>query len=494
METERQNLKRKAVTGVKWAFVGSLAERAIRFGTMVVLARLLMPAEFGLFVLGLALAGALSYIKSLGFDAALIHRDDAFDPRVSNTAFVMLSLAGLVLFGAFYLASPLIAGLMNQPEATPILRVLGISVPISSVCRVSQSLTEKKLRFKHIALAEIVGRIAFSTLAIVMALLGWGVWSLVSGYLVRITLKGAIVWIASGWTPGLQFDRRVAGEMLGYGKFIVGSSLLRYLQSNLDKIVIGRWAGPAAVGLYALGFNIANIVNVQMVRPLRQVLFPTYSRIQNDLGAMKRAFLKSIKYVFLVGAPVCVGLLILAPEVITVVYGPRWAAAATAMQILAVYGLFRSLSDSAIPVLRAMGKPSVDLRLSLTQVVIMGLFLVPAVQAWQIAGVAVVLVFAGLVVMSYMIHRMRGLLGMRTREFVAAILPGCLSAGIMGLLLLGLKLGAGRLGVPYGAWQLLAGIVTAGLTYLGSLWILERKEMLALKTLLFSRMSSDSTG
>ena len=106
MSETRSNLKRKAVTGVKWAFVGRFVERAIRFATMIVLARLLLPEEFGLFALGVAVAGALTYIKSLGVDAALVQRKDAFEGKVADTAFVMLALSGGLLYLLFFLLMP----------------------------------------------------------------------------------------------------------------------------------------------------------------------------------------------------------------------------------------------------------------------------------------------------------------------------------------------------------------------------------------------------
>lgn len=490
MSRDLRELRNRAASGIKWVFVGRFIERLMRFGTMVVLSRLLMPDEFGLFVLGLSIAGAVTYIRSFGIDAAMIQRDDTDDRAVSNTAFVILALGGVVLYALFYAVAPWITRFFANPPLLPVIRTVGISIMIGAIAKVPQALTEKSLKFHRIAIAEIVGRIGFTVTAIALAFAGAGVWSLVSGYLVRQLITSSAIWAASGWHPGRSYDRQIAGELVGYGRYIVGSSLLRYLQSNLDKMAVGRLAGSGALGLYGLAFNVANLANAQMVQPLRQVMFPTYSHLQGNVPALKSAFVKSVKYIFFVGAPLCVGLVLLAPEFITVVYTERWLGAATAMQILACYGLIRSVSDSVIPLLRAIGLPRTDFKLMLLHVILIGVLIVPAVAAAGIVGAALAMVISGGAVFGYMIRSLRDAIDVSARDLAKAVAPGCMSALIMGLPLLGLKLKVDLLATPIGGWALPIAIAGGGIVYLVCLWVVERDELMTLKSLLTTRMGS----
>ena len=487
MNQEPDGLRHKAIAGVKWTFAGRLVDRVIRFGTMVVLSRLLLPADFGLFVLGISVAGAVTYLRSFGIDAALIQRDDAFDRRVSSTAFYILLAVGVLLYGLLYVASPLLGRLLDSESLPWVLRLMGLSVLIGAASKVPLALTEKRLAFRRVAASEVGGRIAFASVAIVLAASGLRTASLVWAFLARQLVTAAIIVIGARWLPSRGYDRQVGRELFGFGKFVAGSSLLRYLQSNLDKLVVGGWVGPAALGTYGLAFNIANIVNVQLVQPLRQVMFPTYSRMQNDLAALKRAFLESTKYILFVGAPICVGLVALSHEFITVVYTERWAAAAPVLEILAFYGLLRTLSDSAIPALRAIGRPGLDFQLMLLQVVVMGVTLVPAVKLGGAAGAAHALLLAGLLVVIRLGFLLAGVIRLEWRDVVRSAGPGCLAAAVMGLALFGLKLRVDVLGTPLGNWGLPLTIGGGAAIYTICLWFADRRGLLAIKGMLKTR-------
>ena len=466
---------------------GRFAERTIRFGTMVVLSRLLLPAEFGLFVLGLSIAGAVTYIRSFGVDAALIQRQDTFDRRVSSTAFAILSISGVLLFAAFYLVAPLIAGIFPEPSLLPVIRTLGLSIIIGTVSKVPLAQIEKRLEFRKVAVAEICGRLGFTAVAIALAFAGFGVWSLVTAYLTRQAITATAIWRSSGWQPLLSFDRSIAKELVGFGKFIVGSSMLRYLQSNLDKMILGRILGAGAVGLYGLAFNIANLANSQVVQPLRAVMFPTFSQLQDDRKALKRAFLKSVKYIVILAAPLSVGLVFLAPEFVTIVYTERWIGAAKPMQILACYGLIRSISDAAIPLFRAIGLPQTDFGLMLMHVVLIAALMAPAVTLLGTEGAAVAMLLSGVIVSGVMIRRLHNAIRVTAAEMFKALRPGFLGASVLGLFLSGLKLSVDLLATPLGPWALPLAIAICAPIYLGCLWLVDREGLVALGSLLRMR-------
>jgi PST family polysaccharide transporter/lipopolysaccharide exporter len=218
----------------------------------------------------------------------------------------------------------------------------------------------------------------------------FGVWSLVIASLVDATLTSFLCWIVvPWWKPHLRFDRQEAIELFDYGKHIVGSSLLVYAITNLDNFFVGRVLGEEALGIYKVSYDQANLPATQISRIIGQVLFPAYSKLQDDLEAMKRAFFRTLHYVALIVAPVSFGLVVFASPFIITLYGINWAPAVVPLQILGVYGLLRALAVNMGSVFRAGGKPHWLTYIAVFRLAVMGIFLYPATRYFGLIGVSV---------------------------------------------------------------------------------------------------------
>lgn len=433
------SLKRQVASGFFWVTLAQLAGRGLSFATTLILAKLLAPSMFGLVgMAGLAIA-ALQFFQDAGFDAALIYRRDEVD-EASHTAFLVVIAISLGVYLITFLSAPLVASFFREDAVTPILRVLALTIPISGLTRVPYILLSRDLNFRRKIMPELVANIIGSALSIGMALKGAGVWSLVWGQLVRAALASAFVWFVTAWRPRLSFSRRLAREMFSYGKHIVSSQTLIFLITNVDNAIVGRYAGQAALGFYQFAYNLSNTPATQITSIVSQVMFPTFSKIAGEDAGQVRAryYLKTLRYISWVTVPVAVATILFAREFIDGLYGALWAPAIVPLQLLAIYGLIRSLAANMGSIYRAMGKPQWLTYIALWRLVTMLVLLIPAVRWAGIVGVSVLSV--AVAVVDFVISAVLAgrLVEAPWRAYARMLLPTLAVAAVSGLIAQGL--------------------------------------------------------
>jgi O-antigen/teichoic acid export membrane protein len=385
------SLKRQVASSLFWVALSQLFGSGLTLVTSLIVAKLLGPAALGLVgMAGLAIA-ALQYFQNIGFDAALIYRRDEVE-NASHTAFVTVIASSLVVYLTAVLAAPWVALFFREPAVTPILRVLALTILISSVGRVPAILMERELNFRRRILPELTANAIGSGTAIALALSGVGVWSLVWGQLIGTTLASALVWFVTSWRPRLRFRPQLARELFRYGKHIVGSQTLIFLITNVDNAVVGRYAGDAALGFYSFAYNLSNRPATQIASVLTRVMFPALAKLSSSAveaaEARGRYYMTIVHYVTWLTAPIAAATILFAPEFINGLYGPEWAPAITPLQLLAIYGFVRSIAANMGSVLRAMGKPHWLTSIAIWRLATMLATLYPVTKLWGITGVS----------------------------------------------------------------------------------------------------------
>ena len=391
-------LKRQVASGLFWVSLAQLAGRGLSFFTTLILAKLLSPSLFGLVgMAGMAIA-ALQFFQDIGFDAALVYRKDSVE-EASHTAFITVILTSLGVYVVAYVTAPWVADFFREPDVVPILRVLALTVPISSFGRVPYILLSRDLNFRRKIFPELAANVIGNLASIGLALSGVGVWSLVWGQLIRSTLMTVLVWFVSPWRPKLQFEKRLAREMFQYGKHIVSSQTLIFFITNVDNAIVGRYAGQSALGLYQFAYNLSNTPATQINTIFSQVMFPAFSRLSGESAGQARAryYLTTVRYVSWLTVPLAVGTILFAPAFIYGLYGNAWAAAILPLQILAIYGLVRSIAANMGSIFRAMGKPQWLTYIAAWRLITMLVTLIPVTKRWGINGVSVLSVIVALV-------------------------------------------------------------------------------------------------
>ncbi len=413
-------LKKAAVKGVGWAFLSSTAVRLIQVITTLVLAKLLIPDDFGVFALASIVVNALIVFRDLGFAQVLIYQQG--DVRqTAGTAFTLSLMASLVMALGLAAAAPALGELMNSRQVVGPIRAMAGALFVSGAANVPLALLDRELRFKLRAVPELGGAAANGAVAITLAALGFGAWSMVLGWIaleVVVTVLGLAV---CPWKPRLGFDREQAKVVIGYGKHLMVASLLVFAFFNVDKFSIGTWIGERQLGFYSLAFTVCNLPATNLTHVINRVMFPTYSRLQGDIAEMGAVYLSTIRYISLAAFPGTAAIIVLAGPVINTFYGSKWAPAIPLFYILAVYGLIRSIGCTATAVFMSTGRPGLASRVSLIHLAFALPLVYPAAVRFGAMGVAVCFTIAYAAGSLYALGMVRCILGISVRGYMAAV-------------------------------------------------------------------------
>ena len=368
-----------------WEGGAALIGQGLSFVVSLLLARLLAPEYFGLISIATLAISSLVFFQELGFSAALVYRQDDVD-AAANTAHWTIIASSVVLYIIGFILAPLVARFFRSPEVTPILRVLALTIVISSLSRVSYTLLFKDMAFKKKVLPELLASLAGSVTSLLLALAGWKVWALVSGELVNASFATILVYLFYPWRPKIQFVRSLFREMFGYGKHIAASQILIFGITNVDDMFVGRMLGQAALGQYGLAYKISNLPATNITRLVTRVTFPAFTLLQGDIARMRGAFFRVVRYVSLLSIPVAVVTVIFAHDFVYFVLNPSWAPAIVPMQILAIYGLVRSISSNMGTIFQAGGKPQWLTSIAAWRFVTMTALLYPSIKWAGLVG------------------------------------------------------------------------------------------------------------
>jgi PST family polysaccharide transporter len=390
------NLQQKAVKGFVWSAIQSWGRQAITFIVFFVLARLLAPETFGLVALASVFLSFVQLFLDQGFTEALVQRQQ-LDPEHLDTAF-WTNLGISFLLTVFGIGTAgLIAELLNQPELTSIIRWLSFSFLFAALSGVQESIFRRNLAFKALAVRSLVAVIAGGLIGVAMALMGYGVWSLVGQQLVNSFVQVLVLWWTSDWRPRLKVSSKHFRELFSFGINVLGIRVLDFFNRRTDDLLIGYFLGPVALGYYTIAYKILLMMTQLLTSVTDQVAIPTFSRLQQEPEQMRHAFYKVTQLTSLISFPAYFGLVALAPELVRVVFGPQWLPSIPVMQILAFIGILHSVYWFNATVIVAMGKPFWKLILNFVNATA-SVVSFPLVVRWGIVAIA-----AAYVIFSYLL-------------------------------------------------------------------------------------------
>ena len=346
--------------GAAWTLTGRGVITLLTLAGSVVLARLLEPADFGMFGIAMIFNGLATRFGNVGFGLALVQRQEIRDDHVSSL-FVSNLIMFFALAGLLNLAAPLIGSAFDSPLTG---RVVGatalvfLTTPFSSVARV---LMQRRMDFKSPAIANIIDHLVAAVTAVALALGGFGVWSLVGGQLLG-TLSGTIVLVRiSGWRPRLRYRHSAMRDLYTFGAGMFVKNLLIYATDKIDYLIIGKRLGPTALGFYEKAFNLMDIAVRELSNKMSMILFSAFSKIQDDQEKIRKAYSKVIMTLSLLCFPVFFGLCLITPAFLAVVFGEKWLPGALPLQILCVAGILRMHLQVTSTIVNALGKVSAEL-------------------------------------------------------------------------------------------------------------------------------------
>jgi O-antigen/teichoic acid export membrane protein len=353
-----------------------------------------------------------------------------------------------------------------------------LNFPISSIGSTHETLLIKQLAFNRKFIPDFAQALSKGIVSIVLAVLGFGPWSLIIGQLSGTLVSDIVDWILVPWRPTFTIVMEAARSLLRFGLPMVGVDIVAMIVLNVDYLLVGRYLGPAPLGVYTLAFRIPELVVLEFCAIVASVVFPVFTKIRDDPDALRRGFQQTARYVALVTVPIGLGVALLARPFLLVVFGQKWLEAAPVMTAISIYALLLSLGFNAGDVYKAQGKPGVLTQISLLKAAI----LIPALY-WAVTGpasliavgwVQATVAFVGSVIYLGVAMRM---LHLSPGEMLSSFLPA-LTAGAALALAVGAVLYIGR-GAP-DLVVLIGGTLAGGLAYIGCLWLLNRELVLEL--------------
>ncbi|MDJ1420745.1 MAG: lipopolysaccharide biosynthesis protein [Candidatus Methanoperedens sp.] len=477
------SLIRKTTRGLFWVSFSTVLLKVINFILTIILARLLEPGHFGLVAIGLIIVNFFEIFRDLGIGTALIYKKDSVD-KAANTAFFLFPMFAVIFYVVSYLIAPSAAYFFNEPEVEAIIRALSFIFVIGSFWALPNSLLDKNLEFKKKIIPQVVPKIGYGIVAISLALNGFGVWSLVIGRLALEMLSVLAIWFVVDWRPSYRFDTKTASELISYGRQVVGANILLFLISIIDVTFIGRLLGADNLGFYAIALGIANLFASQVSIIVDRVMFPVYSTIQDNRTALKKAYIRTIKYVSLISIPATFGIFIIAEDFIKVVYGDKWLPAVAALQVLCFYGLSWSLISTTENLYLAAGKPEVRTKFKLLQLILMSVLMYPLTMRYGIFGASIAAMLPSTLIM-FLTFREAGKIIDESFAYIAkSFVPG-----IKGSLVLILAIYAWQyVSDPYSPiLRLSFSIILGSSVYITSLWLIRRDLFLEIKDMITRR-------
>lgn len=359
-EEQRASDATKVQFGLKWTALSMVLFRFARLGTTIILARILTKPEFGLVTMAMAFILAFQALRDIGFGPAFVQRKDLDEEEervFTSTMFWVVLAINVAMFIVGFALAPYAASFFEKLDGLePILQGVFCLLLIEAISTVPTAILQKRLEFGMIATGEMVGIVLHSVLSIVLALMGFGAWSIVLGTLGSRLAQTLLVVKMSEWRPSLVFSGKAASELFGFGRFLWGNSLLGASSKVVDKMVVGKILGDAALGFYGNAYNLCTTASKPIFSIILRVTFPALSKIQDDPPAIRRAVMSAVTNVSLVTVPLSFGLSAVATDFVSVVYGPDWVPMAPIVQVLSAYGIVASIGSITAPILMATGR------------------------------------------------------------------------------------------------------------------------------------------
>jgi O-antigen/teichoic acid export membrane protein len=385
-------LDSRVIRSSAWVALSFGGTRILSIVALIVLARLLTPADFGVVSLAAVFLLVFERIQGGGLYVALIHRRKELEEAVAS-AFLFAAAFGLALYAGIFLAAPALADVFRSPRLDEVMRVFGLVVVVHGFGLAPKALLARELGFRRLARGELGGGLAFVGLSIALAFAGFGVWSLVVGRLAEAVVRVSVNWFLAPPLPSLRrASRRVLRELVRYGRFVSGANLLNLVTAQLDTVLVGRLLGTTSLGFYSIAFRFASFPSGFLGAVAGRVMFPAYAMLQDDVPAFRRSYVTNLQRIALVGFPLSLTLVVAAEPLVLGLLGQRWEATIGPLRLLAVYGLLRSIAATAGPVFRAANRPHLDFLLTIPNALTIAPLVYFLTSSFDMVGAAIAMV------------------------------------------------------------------------------------------------------
>jgi O-antigen/teichoic acid export membrane protein len=359
-----KDLKEKTIRGGLVRLLAQGANFFLRLGSLVVLARLLGPKEFGLVGMVTAFTGVLTLFRDFGLSAAAIQRTTVTNEQ-SSTLFWINIFVGVLLGLLAIAGAPAVAAFYHEPRLFGVTAVLALGFLFNAAGVQHSVLLQRQMRFTALAIVNTAGLLVGTAIAILGAKAGYGYWALVGMTVTAPLISTVGFWLTTAWVPGMPRRRTGIRSMMRFGGTVTLNGLVAYVASNFEKVLLGRFWGVDALGLYGRAYQLVNIPTDNLNSAAGEVAFSALSRLQGDPSRLKRYFLKGYSITLALTLPITLACALFAEDMIRVLLGPKWDAAAPIFRLLAPTMLVFAIVNPMFWLLSSLGLVMRSLKMGL---------------------------------------------------------------------------------------------------------------------------------
>lgn len=349
-------LEGRMVRGAVWSAADSWGRQAISLFVFLTLARLLSPTDIGLFAIVMVVFALLQSFIDDGIGEAVVQRYELDRGHLDVAFWLNLGVSGLAA-AAGVAAAPLLARLFDEPRLGALIPAMAPVLVLSALSGIHQALLKRHLAYRVLAMRSVLAIVVGGGVGIAMALTGHGVWSLVAQQIIEKIIGAIVLWARSDWRPGLSFSRARARDLLPYSANIVTARILLFGHKQLDRFLIGLLLGPTALGFYSLAMRVLDTLNMLFIFTPTNFAIAALSRQQTEPARMRATFATMVELTGLVAIPAFVGLAVVAPVLVPMVFGETWRPSGALLQVLALMSVPSLIGGFAATAARATGRP-----------------------------------------------------------------------------------------------------------------------------------------
>lgn len=425
------NGNRTVFSNLIWRFAERCGAQIVTLIVSVVLARILLPEDYGMISLITVFTTILQVFVDSGFGTALIQKKDADDLDFSSVFYFNFAVC-IVLYVGMFVAAPYIADFYHDTSFIPVIRVISLTVVVSGIKGIQQSYVSRNMLFKSFFFSTIGGTLFSALLGIVLAYAGCGVWALVGQQLSNTCIDTLILWVTVKWRPKKMFSWNRLKALLSFGWKMLASSLLDTVYNNVRSLIIGKMYSSADLAYYHQGKQFPNVIVHNINTSIDSVLLPTMSSVQNDCSRVKHMTRRSIKTSTYVMAPLMMGLAFCAEPIVRVVLTEKWLPCVPFLRIFCITYMFYPIHTANLNALKAMGRSDLFLKLEIAKKAV-GMVILLSTMWFGVMAMAYSLLITSL--LSQMINSWpnKKILNYGYFEQLKDILPGILLAVGMGM-------------------------------------------------------------
>jgi len=391
------SLKEQVFSAVRWITIATIIKIFLQLAQVVVLARLLAPEDYGLMAMVSVVLGFASIFADMGVNSAYVQRQNVTQEERSSLFWLNIGLSSLLTL-LVLVFSPLISSFFGDIRLIPLLMLTASIFVINALGQQIRMTAEKRLNFRPVVFLEALAALLGFVSAITAAIAGWGVYALILGSIVNAVSSTMLAWLflAQGWRPMWRFRLKDVRSYFGFGGALVANNIVNEINRGIDLLLGGRMLSTAALGLYSIPRQIVFQIQGAVNPIISRVGFPLIAQVQKDLSQVRVIYLKTLNMTASTNAPLYIGIVFFAPEVVVIILGDKWLATTDLLRLLAVWGFIRSTGNPVGSLLLGMGRADLSLKWNLGLLLVtppvlwVGSQFGPLGLAWALLGFSVV--------------------------------------------------------------------------------------------------------